>query len=308
MCAQHTKKLKLGLKDYPGGLGIWAAVSPIYDTVGFSGQQDIGVHIHGRKLPRGEKELDDTFDVIVLEIDGGSGSVKIDRANAIAFTFSTLGGLKTSALKCTRCDTLHLDEGYLAMHRHHKHICRLCGKELHTKTPSIGNPLAIVGQSLLRSDSTSVKTEQVLEIKQSDFAGGIRLWTSHNPAVVMLPGRQEVEGVHIHCYEKSGARVVDGTFKHINIDGIIIESEQARLFTIQANIEMLLNCIVSENCPYCGEPHFDIGENAWEPHTVHTCYHCTKSFSVASYENISNPLLGKLANLRARFNEQTCGQ
>lgn len=53
-------ELVLNVVDFPGGLALWGAVPPVYDTT--EGPLDKGVHIHARKKVGGEKVIDRTYD------------------------------------------------------------------------------------------------------------------------------------------------------------------------------------------------------------------------------------------------------
>ena len=56
--------------DYSGGVAIWGAVPPIYDTTRKPTER--GVHVHARKAADGPKEIDATFRSVNLIKEGQS--------------------------------------------------------------------------------------------------------------------------------------------------------------------------------------------------------------------------------------------
>jgi hypothetical protein len=51
--------LELDLEQYPGGVALWGAVPPIYDTTRLP--LDFGIHVHARKDAEGDKVIDHTY-------------------------------------------------------------------------------------------------------------------------------------------------------------------------------------------------------------------------------------------------------
>ena len=51
--------LTLDLDEYPGGVALWGAVPPIYDTTRLP--LDFGIHVHARCESDGEKAIDGTY-------------------------------------------------------------------------------------------------------------------------------------------------------------------------------------------------------------------------------------------------------
>src|SRR5712692_982619 len=56
--------LRLDVSAYSGGVAIWGAVPPIYDTT--LQPTERGVHVHARRSPGGPKEIDGTFRSVTL--------------------------------------------------------------------------------------------------------------------------------------------------------------------------------------------------------------------------------------------------
>src|SRR5436853_5268912 len=57
----HQKILELNPDDYPGGVGLWGSVGPVFDTSGLA--PEVGIHVHARNGDEeGSKEIDATSD------------------------------------------------------------------------------------------------------------------------------------------------------------------------------------------------------------------------------------------------------
>src|SRR5437899_2576650 len=56
---QPSQVLELDLSLYQGGVGLWGAVPPVYDTTRLP--VDKGIHVHARPLAGKEKEIDKTY-------------------------------------------------------------------------------------------------------------------------------------------------------------------------------------------------------------------------------------------------------
>ena len=50
---QPRDVLRLDSAEFPGGIALWGAVPPIYDTTRLP--LDRGIHVHARRVPRGDK-------------------------------------------------------------------------------------------------------------------------------------------------------------------------------------------------------------------------------------------------------------
>src|SRR5260370_35457750 len=62
--AETRKILELDPADYPGGIALWGAVDAAYDTTSL--KPESGIHVHARERSDGGKEIDDTFDAVVI--------------------------------------------------------------------------------------------------------------------------------------------------------------------------------------------------------------------------------------------------
>jgi hypothetical protein len=56
--------LNLNVSSYEGGVALWGAVPPIYDTT--ERPIDRGIHVHARRATGGEKEIDNTYRAVRL--------------------------------------------------------------------------------------------------------------------------------------------------------------------------------------------------------------------------------------------------
>ncbi len=57
-------------------------------------------------------------------------------------------GCRLSALRCTHCAELHLDEGSFATRKHVIHTCQFCTRTWRHAPAVCGNPLAMLGPHL----------------------------------------------------------------------------------------------------------------------------------------------------------------
>src|SRR5207247_1446379 len=56
--------LTLNVSSYLGGVALWGAVPPIYDTTRFP--LDRGIHVHARCIGNGNKKIDKTYRAVSL--------------------------------------------------------------------------------------------------------------------------------------------------------------------------------------------------------------------------------------------------
>ena len=287
--------LNLNLDDYPGGVGIWGAVPPVYDTTSEPYQR--GIHVHTRQVPGGEKEFDDTFPLVRLKISGRSNGPKvitIAELDAIYYMVSSVFGLPMRYVECSSCKYPHLDKDWFSLHKHISHLCAGCGKKFSDTQWGIGNPLVIIKQILHELPQPS-PPERSLVARQRDYPGGIQIWAT-NEAIVWTAPKVEETGIHIHAYDDNGNRVVDDTYDHVVIDDIELDSLMIRIYTAQVALPHLASSIQSINCPKCKEPLFDTDELAYAPHEEHECANCEFIFKTAKL--IANPIFGYLDALK----------
>jgi hypothetical protein len=74
--------LTLDFATYPGGVALWGAVPPVYDTTRLP--LDRGIHVHSRVTVDSEKELDNTFRAVrIVGKDLPDGGLMVDELDAI---------------------------------------------------------------------------------------------------------------------------------------------------------------------------------------------------------------------------------
>jgi hypothetical protein len=55
----EDETLALDIDNFPGGVALWGAVPPVYDTT--RRPLDRGIHVHARVVPHGRKGIDRTY-------------------------------------------------------------------------------------------------------------------------------------------------------------------------------------------------------------------------------------------------------
>jgi hypothetical protein len=190
--------LTLDPKEFPGGVGLWGALPAVYDTTAFSEPEE-GIHVHARLEAGKRKLIDRSFAVVRVIVPAllrEDSEIVITAEAARAYVATSVFGFHPKALRCSHCNSLHLDAGKYAVMLHRKHLCGACGREFFDFEPSISNPLAEV-RSLFRDDIDSrplLKVDRPFEKLQSQFIGGMRLWGS-NKAVLWTSAKSEEEGI-----------------------------------------------------------------------------------------------------------------
>jgi len=293
--SKPPKVLELDANAHAGGIALWGAVEAVYDTS--SMPPEIGIHVHARPTKGGQKEVDDTFDTVVVALSSTERAV-IDGETAISFYLSRFLEREVKLLQCPHCGEAHLDAGYFAVKPHRKHMCQACGRDFNDTEKSISNPVALL--QAVQRNITPVRAPRKLDEKQASFPGGIQIWAS-NPALVWTSDRPEEAGLHIHLYDAQGGIVVDDTFDHAVIDGIELNEPHIQYFMAQQALPHLSDRIVSLTCPRCDTPHFDVGDMALFPHNEHTCDHCGKKFISNGRRKlvVSNPFVDVRKSLLA---------
>ncbi|MBS3928677.1 MAG: hypothetical protein KGZ65_10515 [Sphingomonadales bacterium] len=287
--------LRLDPLQFEGGVALWGAVDPVYDTTGLVEKE--GIHVHARHADGGEKDIDDTFDAVELEIRADLFETKITyvtRETAVSAYIARCVGNTLDSLFCTYCGEPHLDSEWFAVKPHRRHLCHACGEVFIANHRGVSNPLERL--RLVFGDkevSRSIeRAPQSLDAKQSDFPGGVQLWAS-NPALLWTAPRPEQEGIHFHGYaEDRITRIVDETFSSVTLDGVHLSEEQLRYFMAQQSLAHLQNRIVCLTCE-CGEELFDRGLPAFMPHAKHSCEKCGLKLAspISKKKVVSNPFL-----------------
>jgi transposase-like protein len=294
--------LELDPQEYPGGIALWGAVPPVYDTT--RQPLDRGIHVHARRNAGVKKDIDWTYRGVRL-VGNSDGTLTtplaISELDAIYYMVSSVFGYETKFIECTHCRYPHLDKDWFSVHAHRRHLCAGCGKTFPDTETAIGNPIAAVQAAF--GHRTRVKpSRKKLVLKQRDFLGGIQIWGS-NPAIVWTGLKHEEEGIHVHAFEHDGDQspAPDETFCEVVIDGIRLDPQIIRTLMAQNTLPHIAGRVTGVTCPKCGAPHFSRGEAAFTPMVEHTCTRCHQTFAIAGRlrKVIGNPCVDTLSKLAA---------
>ncbi|WP_025898021.1 hypothetical protein [Sneathiella glossodoripedis] len=302
---RETEKLFLDPETLPGGIALWGALQPVYDT---TNQNPVyGVHVHARetKEKNSKKIIDATFKQVDLKVGrdllGDQWETITDDA-AIAYFNTLAAGFTPSSICCKHCKRLHLDEGRFSVSLHTKHQCQYCGRDFFDTCPSIGNPIASIKKVFddLEFERPVEKSKEIFCGRQSDFKGGVKIWAS-NPAAFWTQPWPELSGIHFHGFDEDGNRVIDETFGNFSLDGVTFSRKCMRVYMAQLQIPELSKKVKSIYCPKCHAPHFENTANAFTPHVEHECDACGFVFSENGEKILGNPIVEQLQQLTNTF-------
>lgn len=300
--------LTLDLDKYLGGVALWGAVPAVYDTTRLP--MDRGIHVHARLTPESKKEMDETRRAVRLVGSGlPADGVVVYEIDAIYYMVSSVFDFPMQYVTCTHCGWAHLDKDWFSVHPHRRHLCGGCGKHFRDRVTGIGNPIIGVRDVLGVGEHRVELAEKVLDIKQSQYPGGIQIWGS-NPAFLWTQPKHEEEGIHVHAFlEGETEPGLDDTFREVTIDGMKLDPAMVRVLMAQNVMPSLKDRVRSMDCPNCGEPGFDAGEAAYVPAPMHTCSECGRQFATPGRMRnvVANPLpaiLSDLAKLAPRPPQQ----
>jgi transposase-like protein len=294
--------------DYPGGVALWGAVKPVYDTSGLP--PETGIHVHARGAGRDDKQIDQTFDSVVVHqrrdlLDGDR--ILITSEVAVNYYLSRFANRELRFLRCPRCDEVHLDSGFFAVKPHRRHLCHGCGQYFNDDQKGVSNPIAGLRASpiLPISDVAPVRPDRPLQISQTDYPGGIQTWAC-NPALIWTAERPEEEGLHVHAFGAPGQIAIDETFSSVCIDGVQLNEDHVKYFMAQQALPHMSGKVVALSCPKCKHPHFDVGDKAFFPHIRHECESCDAEFSSSGRRRlvVSNPFVTTRQELDSRRAKQ----
>lgn len=286
-------ELELDIERYPGGIALWGALPPVFDTsiaVGY----ERGIHVHARRAPGGCKEIDTTYSAVRVIARGAS--MTVIEEDAVNYVASVVFDMPLKDLRCSHCRHAHLDAGEFAVRAHRKHLCNRCGRHFYDPegTRAVGNPLmglkALLGDLAPRRPAIAVDRQLIVD--QRDLPGGLQIWTS-NPAIIWTAPRQEEDGIHVHGYDEKGRRLVDDTFCSVVIDGWVLDASQVRTFMAQRSLEHLASRVTCLICSVCGKAHFDEGADATNLRIERQCKKCGQLIMEAGRKKkvVSNPFV-----------------
>jgi transposase-like protein len=289
--------LEIDPADYPGGIALWGAVDPVYDTMGIPAEK--GIHVHARREPLGAKVHDKSFSEVRVPyardlIERRYAS--ITQETGVAYYLSRFLGRHITTLYCTYCGDAHLDAEWFAIKPHRRHLCHGCGRQFSAER-SISNPVMAVRDFYRDFDRVIERASEVLVAKQADYPGGMQIWAS-NPAILWTASTPEHDGIHVHA--DGYGHFVDETFDRVVLDGIELNEQHLRLYMAQKAVAYLADKVVSINCPDCGLAHCDVGDDAFRPHQRHICHDCGAEFVTPGRRKlvVSNPFVETVSALR----------
>lgn len=297
----------LDLSAFGGGVGLWGAVPPAYDTT--KRPLDRGVHVHARLQPGRAKFIDKTYRRLSIPVRGdlfSSGWIDIDELDAINFMVSRVFGFDPMSVNCSLCGFPHLDRDWFAVHEHRRHLCHGCGRQFSDSISGIGNPLCAIRDQLGVKTRQPVPAPQSLPLRQSDYPGGIQMWGS-NPAIIWTPTIDERDGIHVHGFKSENDKdpALDGTFREVMIDDILLDPQQVRYYMAQRAMPHIEGRVVALSCPKCLDPHFDVGVDAYTPHLDHECKTCGHMFRAPT--RVKNTIGNPFVAVRKVLSASACG-
>lgn len=228
--------VEIDAADYPGGIGIWGAVRPVFDTTNLV--EKSGIHVHARLSPNGKKEIDETVEAVRLKYRRDlldQGETTITRETAINYYISRFLDRNIKYLFCIHCGELHLDADYFAVKPHKKHLCHGCGRYFHDSERAVSNPIALLRERQGIENSDPIRPDRAISLNQLDFSGGVQIWGS-NPALIWTAERPEDEGLHLHAFDADGNERENNTFSQIKLDGILLNEEHIKHYMAQSNL------------------------------------------------------------------------
>ncbi len=266
--------LIIDLALFPGGIALWGGLPPVYDTTDMAVER--GVHVHARKAADGGPKVIDSSYPVVNIVSGGC-TVAISADAAESYVAAAILGLPLKYLVCPCCDLPHLDTRDYALHPHRMHLCQGCGRLFEDAERAIGNPIvlakALLGDSRWSPERQMKRVLRPLDIKQSDFSGGVRIWGTH-PAILWTAPRGEEDGIHVHAYGRAGEEspLIDETFGAVSIDGIGLDPRAVRSFMVQQQAPSVLAKLARVICDRCSTPIVEAAAPAAiAPSTQHQC-------------------------------------
>jgi hypothetical protein len=294
----EEETLALNLDQFAGGVALWGAVPPVYDTTRLP--LDRGIHVHAREIPGGDKMHDTTFRAV--KVTGGKlppGGLMISELDAVYYMVSSIFGFGIRFIECSLCGYPHLDKDWFAIHPHRRHLCAGCGRHFRDTATGIGNPIAELQRATGLATREPVPAGRLLNISQSDYPGGMQIWGS-NPSIIWSAAKAEEAGIHVHAFKGQSDRPeIDDTFSTVTIDGVTLDPAMVRTLMAQNGLPHLEGRVSSMRCMACNSPAFDEDEEAFTPEAGRRCSRCGGNLTGSGRvrKAISNPLVEVLERL-----------
>jgi hypothetical protein len=293
------KPLDLNVDAFLGGIVLWGAVPPVYDTTRLP--VDRGIHVHARRSKTDTKEIDVTYrEVRLTGRELPKDGLRITELDAIYYMVSSMFGFKTRRVQCPSCAEFHLDKDWFSVHPHGRHLCAGCGRIFRDSAVGIGNPIQEMRRLFGAQERKSKSANRSISLKQSDYPGGIQVWGS-NQAILWTGEKDEEAGIHLHTFESAKLTPdIDETFSQVTIDGVKLDTLTVQYLMAQNTMPHLSGRVQTLHCRECSHPAFDRGEMAFTPSAVRACARCGAEVRSATRTRkvISNPLVGILDILR----------
>jgi hypothetical protein len=197
----------------------------------------------------------------------------ISEVDAIYYMVTTVFGFTMKRIDCPACGYSHLDKDWFSVHPHRRHLCAGCGRHFRDSDVAIGNPICGIRQFSEESAASTVAAKK-LDIKQSDYQGGIRIWGS-NASIFWTGDGDEEEGIHVHAYDGTRSEPIeDDTFSAVTIDGVGLDPSMVRTLMAQTSLPHLQGRIVAMACTKCRAEMQSEGDDAFSPAVTHVCSSC----------------------------------
>jgi len=287
--------LTLDLDEYAGGIALWGAAPPIYDTTILPLER--GIHVHARPEIDGDKEIDGSYAAVkIVGSTVSKGGILITEADAVHFMTSSVFGVKMKHIACSHCGHPHLDGDWFSTYPHSLHLCGACGRYFKDSHTSVGNPICGVRAACGVKATALKKAPERLVIRQADYPGGIQIWGS-SPALLWTGETPERKGIHVHAFKTSGVPPeIDETYSAVTIDGVKLDPQMVRVLMAQRTLPSLRSRVTTLNCPDCGTAVFEDSPLAFTAQTMHECGKCGAHFGSTGRirKTIGNPLVGIL--------------
>jgi transposase-like protein len=289
--------LNLDLQRYRGGVALWGAVPPVYDTT--SARTDHGVHVHARRNVSDDvKEIDQSFRLVRLFKGQRNFIGEVSELDAIYYMVASIFRFRMKYVECGLCGFPHLDKDWFSIHAHRRHLCAGCGKQFRDTERGIGNP-AIKIRNMFPTDHKIKPAPKKKTIRQKEYPGGIQIWGS-NPALLWTSPKDEDAGIHIHAFgENTSKPLLDDTYSSVVIDGVRLNPLMIRVLMAQNALPHIDGRTISLACPRCEMSHFEKGEEAFTPHDLHSCHGCGFEFRSTQRvrKTICNPIIEMIERL-----------
>ncbi len=287
--------LELDLDEYTGGIALWGAVPPIYDTTRLP--LDFGIHVHARKIAGGDKNIDQTYRGVKLK---GSRlpteGLMVSEVDAVYFMVSSVFGFNTRFISCTFCGYPHLDKDWFSIHPHRRHLCAGCGKNFHDTAIGVGNPIRATQDALGLLPQKRRGRERRFHFDSPTFLAAYRsgalipqsfgpLRCPKKKAFTCTPSSATAK-FPIVTILIPVSRLMDS-----NLDPIMVRTLMA-----QKSLPHLLGRVISLRCDLCGHMEFSADEMAFTPVVERQCSKCHGRLKGATRlrRTIANPLLASL--------------